>query len=93
MTTALHRLRMLRGQSLRQLAADVGVSYETVRRLEHGQRVGAHPSTRRKFEVTFGIPFDLLTRPEDDNGAASDENGAVNTLTTARQSEEVRNGS
>lgn len=90
MTTALHRLRMLRGQSLRQLAADVGCSYETVRRLENGG--DAHPSTRRQFEIAFGVPFDLLTRPEDENGAASNENGAADTLTTAEQSE-VRNGS
>jgi transcriptional regulator with XRE-family HTH domain len=93
MTTALHRLRMLRGHSLRQLAADVGCSHETVRRLERGQAVDTHPSTRRKFETTFGIPFDLLTRPENDNGAASHEDDAANTLTTAEQSEEVRHGS
>lgn len=93
MTTALRRLRLqTRCQSLRELAADVGVSYETVRRLERGETVGVHPRTRRKFQDALGLPFDMLMRPEDENGAAPEEDDAVNTGTTAKRSE-VHDGS
>lgn len=65
MPTPLYNLRIARGQSLRQLQPLVGVSYETIRRLESGQQTAAKPSTRLKFERAFGVPFDVLIAPLD----------------------------
>jgi transcriptional regulator with XRE-family HTH domain len=62
MSTALYRLRLARGQSLRQLAADAGVSYETIRRVERGD-VDVRPSTRVALERAVGVPFDVLAAP------------------------------
>ena len=85
MTTAIRPLRLARGQSLRQLAADVGVSYETIRRIEHG-RTGVHPSTRVALERTFGLPFEVLTAPINANGAPKDA-AAKKPVTTAKSSQ------
>jgi transcriptional regulator with XRE-family HTH domain len=85
MTTALHRLRLARGQSLRQLAADVGCSYETIRRIEHGCSTDARPSTRVALERVLGVPFDVLTAPLNTNGGAP--RNAAASLTTAEKSE------
>lgn len=86
-TTALYRLRLSRGQSLRQLAADVGCSYETIRRIENG-RAGVYPSTRAALERTFGLPFEVLTAPLNANGGAT-KDVAVTTGTTAKKSQEA----
>jgi transcriptional regulator with XRE-family HTH domain len=63
-TTALHRLRLRRGQTLRDLAADVGCSYQTIHRLEHGRAATALPRTRAALERTLGLPFEVLVGPE-----------------------------
>ena len=86
MTTALHRLRLARGQSLRQLAADVGCSYETIRRVENGRAVDPRPSTRTALERALGVPFDVLNLSVDANGDASQEDAAAVTVTTAEKS-------
>jgi transcriptional regulator with XRE-family HTH domain len=69
MSTALHRLRLARGQSLRQLAADVGLSYQTLARIERGEAVCPHPRTRVVLEQAFELPFDVLTAPVNASGA------------------------
>ena len=86
---ALYRLRLARGQSLRQLAADVGCSYETIRRLERGQ-ASAFPRTRAALERVLGVPFHVLTAPLNTNGDARD--AAATTATTAKKSSEAPHG-
>ncbi len=71
MTTALHRLRLARGQSLRQLAGDVGLSYQTLYRIERGEGPRPRPSTRVALERAFGLPFDVLVAPVNTNGSTS----------------------
>lgn len=87
MTTALNRLRLARGQSLRQLAADVGCSYETIRRLERGHTTEAFPSTRVALERVLGVPYEVLIAPLNDNGDAR-QNVAVTAVTTAKSPSE-----
>jgi transcriptional regulator with XRE-family HTH domain len=88
MTTALYRLRLARGQSLRQLGADAGCSYETIRRIEGGQR-SVHPSTRKRLEDTLGVPFEVLTAPLNANGDARQDAAAVPAVTTAKRTREA----
>jgi transcriptional regulator with XRE-family HTH domain len=90
MTTALYRLRLARGQSLRQLAADVGCSYETIRRLERGQ-ASAFPRTRAALERALGVPFHVLTAPLNATGDAP-QDAAATTVTTAKKSLEGPDG-
>lgn len=78
--TTMHRLRLARGQSLRQLAAAIGsLSYETVRRVELGRtNVGAR--TRYAIEQHFGLPLETLaaplTAPGSMNAATPEGSGA-----------------
>jgi len=85
MTTALARLRDGRNQSLREMAAEVGVSYETIRRVENG-RTSVRPSVRRKLERALGLPFDVLTASVNENGDASLGDAAMAAMTTAKRS-------
>lgn len=89
MTTALHSLRLARGQSLRQLAADVGCSYETIRRVENGRSIDPRPSTRAALERALGVPFNVLTLPVDASGDAP-QDAAASTVTAAEKSEAHR---
>lgn len=85
MTTALYRLRLSRGQSLRQLANDVGVSYETIRRIEHGQG-GVSPSTRLALERTFRLPYEVIAAPlNDHSGGAHQDTAAVDSHSDYRE--------
>jgi transcriptional regulator with XRE-family HTH domain len=88
MTTALHRLRLARGQSLRALAAEAQVSYETIRRVERGA-AAVHPRTRKRLEEALGLPFDVLSAPVNENGGIR-QDAAVVPRTTARKSQESR---
>ena len=45
----LQRLRLTRGQTLRELGAYLGISHETVRRVENGQ-TAVYPRIRAAFE-------------------------------------------
>ena len=83
MTTALHRLRLTRGQTLRELAAEVGCSYETIRRIENG-RTGVHPGTRYALEQTLGLPFEVLTASMNTNGGAPKDTAVKRPVTTAK---------
>jgi transcriptional regulator with XRE-family HTH domain len=86
MTTALHKLRLERGQTLRELALDVGVSRDTLHRIERGQRTHVRPSTRAKLARTFGMSFEELTAPATTNGVPQD--AAEFSVTTAKLSVE-----
>ena len=88
MTTALHRLRYARGQSLRELAAEVGCSYETIRRVENGTTTAVFPRTRVALEHALGVPFEVLIAPINANGDAP-KDAAVSPLTTAKKSIEA----
>ena len=83
MATAIYSLRLARGQSLRQLSADVGISYEAIRRIEGG-RTNVRPSTRVALERVFGLPFEVLIAPVNTNSAPKDAAAAV-TAATARK--------
>ena len=85
MATALARLRDGRNQSLREMAADVGVSHETIRRVENG-RTSVRPSVRRKLEGALGLPFDVLTASLHENGDARKDAAVRATMTTAERS-------
>lgn len=87
MTTALRSVRLARGQSLRQLAADVGISYETLRRMEDGRTTQPYPSTRVALERALGVPVDVLLTPTNDNAPVREDEGAENGPTTAKQQE------
>ena len=82
--TTMHRLRLARGQSLRQLARDIGgISHETVRRVELG-RTSVDERTRYAIEQHFGLPLATLTAPLNTNGDAR-QDAAVTTVTAAKQ--------
>jgi len=85
LTTALYYLRYARGQSLRELAAEVGCSYETIRRVENG-RVAVQPRTRVALERTLGLPFAVLTAPLHENGDARKDAAVTAAVTTAEKS-------
>lgn len=53
MTFDLTAARVNRGLSRRVLASKVGVGRETIRRLEHGERV--HPATAKKVADFFNV--------------------------------------
>jgi len=70
-TTALYRLRLARGQSLRQLAADVGCSYQTIFRVENGGAV--YPTTRLALVRELDVPWEEIIAPlENANDAPKD---------------------
>jgi transcriptional regulator with XRE-family HTH domain len=86
MTTALYRLRMSRGLSLRQLAREVGCAHETLRRIEQCRAKEPWPRTRVALERYFGLPFDVLAMPTNANGdAPTRDAAAVTTIATARK--------
>lgn len=69
--TLLYRLRIERGYSLRDLADEVGVcSYATLSRIERGHTQTPHPRTRAALARVLGVPFDVLTLPDNANAAA-----------------------
>jgi transcriptional regulator with XRE-family HTH domain len=81
--TTMHRLRLARGQSLRQLARAIGgISHETVRRIEQG-RTDVAERTRYAVEQHFGLPLETLTAPVNTNAAAHKGDGAGGPTTTA----------
>lgn len=57
--TRFKELRNARGLSIRKLAAEAGVSTETVYSIEHGRRDFIWPKTARKLADALGV------RPED----------------------------
>lgn len=68
MPTVLRRLRLQRGYSLRELAAEVGVSHVTIHNVEQG--CGCRPRTRVALERVMGVPYDVLTLNDDDRPKA-----------------------
>lgn len=62
-TFDLTAARVNRGLSRRELAREVGLGRETIRRLEQGERV--YPASAKKVADFFGIQAtDLLPEPE-----------------------------
>ncbi len=62
--TRLRQLRRLRVLSMRELAEQSGLNYNTVWRLENGL-TGAHPRTIRRLADVFGVdPSELVPERE-----------------------------
>ncbi|MBA2617995.1 MAG: helix-turn-helix transcriptional regulator [Rubrobacter sp.] len=58
--TRLRELRQRRVLSMRELAEECGLNYNTIWRLENGL-TGAHPRTIRKIAGVFGVdPAELV---------------------------------
>ncbi len=63
--TKLRNLREARILSLRELADESGVSYNTIWFIEAGRRRRTHPRTIRKLANALGVePTELLKREE-----------------------------
>ena len=63
--TRLRNLREARILSLRELADESGVSYNTIWFIEAGRRKRTHPRTIRKLAIALGVePTELLKREE-----------------------------
>ncbi len=63
--TKLRNLREARILSLRELADESGVSYNTIWFIEAGRRKRTHPRTIRKLAKALGVePTELLKREE-----------------------------
>ena len=74
MTTLLRRLRLERGHSARELAAEVGCTHPVILRIEHGG-ASPRPRTRAALERALGVPFDVLLL-DDTKGAPAPSTAA-----------------
>jgi transcriptional regulator with XRE-family HTH domain len=54
------RLRLSRGDSLRDAAARTGVSHTTIARIEKGEVMGSLDSTLRSIALGYGVPVEFL---------------------------------
>lgn len=56
-------LRAASGKTIEQVAADLGVGYSTVYRLETG-KTPLRQMTTRAFADYYGVPVEHITQPE-----------------------------
>ncbi len=69
---ALRRERMRRALTQKQLAAEAGISYVTVSRMENGSAGPVKPPTLRKLADALGVaPEVLLSWGDDGTGEAA----------------------
>lgn len=76
--TILHRLRLERGLSIRDLAKRAGVSHMTIRRFEQGLSTG-QPGTRYRVARALEVPIDILLMPDTKNAPGREAEGAGGT--------------
>jgi transcriptional regulator with XRE-family HTH domain len=66
--TRLHRERLARGLTLRELASEVGgVTYSGLAYLERGQVKNPRPGLRLRLERYFRLPVEVLLMDEPEN--------------------------
>jgi len=64
--TNLHAVRLERGQTLRELANELGVQFQALNRWERGIS-HPHPGNGKKLREGLGLPLSVLLAPENEN--------------------------